>query len=931
MLEEFSKRLGTWCIQNYLKLETTKDDFIFKIGDKLFVLVLPNEDGKVINKHCCFFLTEEDLQDIEFDYFLFEFGGKWYYNKLKEFVDKDFNEIYFEADFNDLKYLGEADINLKYEFVNLGVHSEYELLNGSHKADLWSKKAKFLGQKAIAICDKNTLAGCLSMQLACEKLEMKSIIGYTATVAEDYDKDKDVQTTYEIKLYVTNEQGWQNLLQVNKCINVDYDGFIPEENLWQLGKGLIAILSTNNRLNYVNNATEGYNYIIECIEKFEEVYYQIDSVEFYSDKDDLKILNQYKFYLENYVTDLKPILINDCYYADREMFILKEMLNKVDRKAYSYSENQHFKTLDENFLELGKLFKNKAAFKELFDMAVSSTVKVSNLVDFKINTGEAKFPKYKFLNGKTNVDLFFELLNKGFDKKITPFFKGKKLQEYYERVEKECKVILGGGDGFIDYFLILWDIVKWSKDNGIIVGTGRGSVGGCLLAFLLDIITVDPVKNNLLFERFMNETRAIPQMFYIVDLTDGRRIELEKGKNVKLINEKEKLVDDLINGDELVLEKFTAKVKSVSKDTVGRLRGDQMPDIDIDFPSNRREDVKEYIKERFGKLHTCSIGTFTRLKLKGAVKAFAREKGLSFSYVNHLTKDIDDELDYSFRDLIRYSLNSKDLYEFVQKYPDIIHCIKYCLGQACVPSIHASAVIIVPEKNFAGEDVNIFNWLPMRKIGDKLISEWEGKYTDKAGFLKEDILGLKQLDKFKRILELIKRNLNKDIVIEDIPLDDENVYALFKKGYNEDVFQFTSSGLKSYSKDVRPDTLDELTAMTALYRPGPMDSNAHKDFALIKHGKKKPQFDRGFENIAEKTFGLLIYQEQIMQALVVGGLSLVDSDRARNAIKKFDKKLMDEFKLQFIKGLTKDGINKVILDNGKVLYINNDDLKKLKS
>jgi DNA polymerase-3 subunit alpha len=260
--------------------------------------------------------------------------------------------------------------------------------------------------------------------------------------------------------------------------------------------------------------------------------------------------------------------------------------------------------------------------------------------------------------------------------------------------------------------------------------------------------------------------------------------------------------------------------------------------------------------------------------------------------------------------LFKFAQKEKDLKEFIQNNPDIIHLIKFSLNQARSASIHASAVIIVPKKDSQGNDVNIFNWLPIRKMHDRLVSEWEGKYTDRAGFLKEDILGLNQLDKFDMMCKLIKKNHDKDIILEEIELNDRNTYKLFHKGYTEDIFQFGSSGLKSYSSKTKPDTIEDLTAMSALYRPGPMSSNAHTDFAMIKHGKKKPEYDPFMKPITENTNGLIVYQEQVMQAVVIGGLSLVEADMVRTTIKKFDKVALDKFKEQFIEGYVKLLMNK---------------------
>lgn len=329
--------------------------------------------------------------------------------------------------------------------------------------------------------------------------------------------------------------------------------------------------------------------------------------------------------------------------------------------------------------------------------------------------------------------------------------------------------------------MILWDIMKWCRDNDINTGPGRGSVCGSLIAYLLYITDVDPLKYDLMFERFLNETR--------------------------------------VSGE---------RAKSA----------DSMPDIDVDFPTKYRDDVKEYIKNKYGYAYTCSIGTYAGMKLKTCLKDFAKIKGLPFDLMNKLTKEIDNQIEYSWGDLIEYASKSKSLFKFVQENPEIIHLTKFALLQPKAASVHPSAVVIVPKEDLRGNKTNIFEWMPIKKIDGVLVSEWEGKYIDKSGFLKEDILGLSQLDKFKGILTLIKQNRKKNIDVNKIAFDDTEVFKYFKRGWCEDVFQFGTMGLMNYCRQVKPDHLEHLIAMTSLFRPGPMESNAHSDFADIKNGKK---------------------------------------------------------------------------------------------
>lgn len=333
-----------------------------------------------------------------------------------------------------------------------------------------------------------------------------------------------------------------------------------------------------------------------------------------------------------------------------------------------------------------------------------------------------------------------------------------------------------------------------------------------------------------------------------------------------------------------------------------------MPDIDTDFETFGREKVKEYISQKYGKNYSCSVGSYTKMKLKTCIKDFAKVKGIPFDLTNKITKDIDDQIEYTWGDLIEYASKSKLLYKFVQDNPDIVHMSKYAMMVPKAESIHPSAYIIVPKHNQDGKKTDLFNLMPVKKIDGVLVSEWEGKYTEAGLFLKEDILGLSQLDKFHGIMNLIKKNYDKDIILNDIKFDDTEVFKYFRRGWCEDVFQFGTTGLMGYCRQVKPTQLSDLIAMTALFRPGPMESNAHQDFADIKNGKKKPKYDYGIKNITEETYSLLVYQEQMMSIIhQLGGLSLIEAENARKYIKKKKHKELNELGDRFIAGAIKNG------------------------
>jgi DNA polymerase-3 subunit alpha len=837
------EQLRNWCSENCIGLTVVDEESRLLNTAIGLMLYVGGEDGKVIDDDFKFILTDDELDALEDNkdvrYILFQFGRQFYYANLKKEKDR-YNEEAYVPEFNDFRYIGKSVDADFIPFAHLGVHSEYDLLNGSGNAELWVRKAEFLNCRALGICDTNTLSGTLPFQTVCEKHGLKSIIGETVSVAPRYDSTLDIQETFELKLYVFNGRGWRNLLLINKFINVDHKQFVTEEELLTHAEGLVCVIGKESEFNfhsddikYCRRLMDKYNAV------FEDVYYQIDTVEYDSQQLFKKHLQNIDNYICNWSKRLKPILVNDSYYLDADESNLRTMLNKIAGKVLPSGKNQFFKSSKQTVESYGEWLDNDRLLETIL-IAVENTVKLSDRIDFKIPTGERKLPAYDCKEGAE--ELFFREVQKGFNKHFKTL-SGKKKEEYLKRLETECNVIVP--NGLCDYFMILWDIINWCHKNGISTGPGRGSVCGSLIAYCLGITNVDPIPYGLMFERFLNETR--------------------------------------VSGE---------RAKS----------SDSMPDIDVDFPAEYRDVVKGYISARFGELHTCSIATYTRMKLKTCIKDFGKLKGLSFDYTNKLTKDIDDQIEYTWGDLIKYATQSKTLFKFVQENPDIVHLTKYALLQPRAESIHPSAVVIVPKTDSRGNKIDIYGWMPVKEIDGMLVSEWEGKYIDKSGFLKEDILGLNQLDKFDSILRLIRQNTKKTLDLNDVTFDDDDVYKFFQQGWNEDIFQFGTNGLMNYCRQVKPKTLDDLIAMTALFRPGPMDIGAHQDFADIKRGKKKPTYDYGMEQITHNTFSLYVYQEQIMKAVVVGGLTPVESDVLRTTIKKKDVKTLASFGDKFKQG-----------------------------
>lgn len=786
---------------NLIKFEQVSENIV-RIGDKTYQLVLPDKEGVLFDS-----LFQMTCDDTEEDNYVFEFGGKWYWTPKGSETNPQLNL---------LKYLNEADIEPPY-IPWLGIHGKYEILNGSRDYKDWCKKAKFLKCDTLGICELNTLAGVLQFQEECKSNDIKSIVGETFIV-----RNQKSDLHYRVKLYAKNEKGWQTLLKLNKSVNVDNNGFVDEDYFWNNRKECVIVLDPK----YID-----FDYIYPRILASDDLYYQLDTVQYDNQDSDKKYLENLGKFIKS---SLKPILIQDSYYLDKEDAYIKTKLNQISGDREFKSNSQYFKCFDQIFDELDHLFaKNSNMFDSLLDQALKSLYIVSKQCNFEVPTGLRHLPNYimneeennKF---KTNRELFDYLIEEGFKSKISK----EKEEIYRKRLEIEIDVIEYGD--VVDYFLILRDVVKWCERHNILTGVGRGSAGGALVSWLLGIIKLDPLKFDLLFERFLNK---------------------------------------------------------------GRVKK-SLPDVDVDFEGERRSEVKRYLEEKYGIYQVCSVGTYTTLKTKAILKDFGKLDGANVGTIEYINKIIDDDI--KFEDLFKVSCEKLQVKNFIEKHSVAINDIPLVFKQPRSSSIHACATLILPDEK------TIFEWIPVKKMQlndgqDVLVSEWEGIELEKAGFLKEDILGVSQLDKFRFILNSIKKETGEDLDIFNLSLDDKKVYKYFQNGWNGDVFHFGSTGLTGYCKELLPENINDLIAANSLYRPGAMENNFHNDYVARKDGKQEIEYWTGAEDILNETYAVIVYQEQVMKLCQkLGGLSLVEADDVRKAMvkKKYDE--LTKYKERFI-------------------------------
>lgn len=466
----------------------------------------------------------ETLHDEEIFYIVFKFGDNWYYYDTRN-----------EFKFNILKYIGtRKKCEHDQPFVNLGVHTPYELLNGSFSIGDWVKKAKYLGQKAIGICDYNTMAGALVLQKECLSAGISPVFGYSLTFTDGVDK-------VGAKIYCQTQNGLQNLLRIQKAINVDStDKIIDLVELLNRGEGNVIVFDKYSSV-WLHGIGDKIN---KFIDSFDDCYYQLDLSEFKAERIDIRVLESAKYYFDNLYDNgtVPPVLISDCYYLDKDDAKNKIILNKIaEGVAHEQSDDQYFKDLDEHWATFEPLFDKDEweDIEDIFNYACENTVVIADGAKALFETDRNFMPQYDMTDKEKERwgdrhSMFLGLLKEGFDKLVPE----EKKEVYKKRLEHEIYVLEATNN--VDYMLVQYDTVNWARENGILVGCGRGSAGGCLVLYLLGITLIDPIKYDLIFERFLLPERAglYPSDVTVVgdsiESKDYVEVELNNGQTYKI-------------------------------------------------------------------------------------------------------------------------------------------------------------------------------------------------------------------------------------------------------------------------------------------------------------------------------------------------------------------------------------------------------------
>ena len=722
------------------------------------------------------------------------------------------------------------------EFVHLHNHSDYSLLDGAQTISTLAETMSDLKMDTVALTEHGNLFSAIEFYKAAKKTGIKPIIGCEIYVAQGSRLDKTPKRdggwgNNHLILLVQNYTGYLNLI---KLVTTGYlEGFyyrprIDKELLREYSDGLIC-LSGCLKGEVQEFAVRGN---LESAKKAALEFGEIFPGRFYLelqshgiDEEDIarKVISNLAKEL-----DLPLVATNDCHYARKEhweahdiLFCLGTGKDRDDPNRQRYATPEfYFKNQD----EMWKLFKD-------YPGALENTRKIADSCDLNIPLGKTLLPSFPIPDSEpsNDPDAYLEkLCRMGINKRYSTL-----TPELEQRLQYELDVIKKMGFG--GYFLIVMDFVQFAKKNGIPVGPGRGSVAGSLVAYCLDITTIDPLCHDLLFERFLNPERI------------------------------------------------------------------SMPDIDIDFCYERRQEVIEYIRQRYGENSVTQIITFGKLKAKQVVRDVGRVLGMNYSEVDRIAKMIPGGPGVTLEHSIQINKDLGKVAKQDQPHKELMDFSKVLEGMNRHASTHAAGVVIAP-----GE---LTDYIPLYKSsqGD-VMSQYDMKSLESLGLLKMDFLGLRNLTVIDQTLSLLKEKGQK-ITLSKIPMDDKKTYKTFSKGNTVGIFQFESSGMREYLKKLKPTCIEDLIAMNALYRPGPMENI--DEFIKRKHGQKKIRYDHpDLEPILKETYGIIVYQEQVMQiANKIAGFSLAQADIMRRAMGKKQKSLMTGQKKEFINGAVNKNIS----------------------
>jgi DNA polymerase-3 subunit alpha len=739
-------------------------------------------------------------------------------------------------------------------FVHLHTHTNYSLLDGLSNIKKLIAETKRMGMKSLAITDHGNMFGVLEFYAEAKKQNIKPIIGcevYVAPKERQLNKPVDGESpSYHLVLLAKNNQGYKNLIKLTSYAYLEgfyYRPRIDRELLSNYSEGLIALSACMKGEVAYKLRTGRRESAIEVA----EFYLKLFGDDYYFEIQDHGIAEEHVTF--NHVSDLAKemgvpvVATNDVHYLYRKdnrahdiLLCLQTGKDRDDPNRMRYNTQELYLKSPE---EMYALFKDRPEVLE-------NTLEVADKVDLEIDFSKHYLPEFPIPEGEGNIDAdqyLDKLARRGLElryKNIT--------QDLIKRLEYELTVIREMG--FAGYFLIVQDFINAARNRDIPVGLGRGSAAGSLVSYALGITDIDPIRYDLLFERFLNPERIT------------------------------------------------------------------LPDIDIDFCYEQRDQVIEYVKEKYGKKNVAQIITFGTMASRGVIRDVSRVLKIPIAKADTIAKQIPViqgkpmPIEEAFENVPELKKLAK---EGDEQISELIEYSKTLEGIPRHSSIHAAGIIIAPD--------DITHYIPLaisslskedetngKNDSKQITTQWTMEWCEAIGLLKMDFLGLRNLTVIHNTEKMIRKKYDKNFSIKNIPLDDIQTFQLFSEGRTIGIFQFESSGMQDYLRKLEPNRIEDLIAMNALYRPGPMEMI--DDFIDRKKGKGNITYlHPKLEPILKETYGVIVYQEQVMRITSdLGGFSLAESDIMRRIMGKKKKKEMEEQKRKFIEGCIKNGINKEI-------------------
>ncbi len=701
-------------------------------------------------------------------------------------------------------------------------------MDGAAKIKNLVAAAKNFGMSSLAITDHGTMYGVVDFYKACKKEGIKPIIGCEVYVASRTRFDKKVKKDdfqYHLVLLARNNTGYNNLMKLVSQASTEgfyYKPRVDRELLEKYSDGMIALsaclageVPTLLMQGKREKAAEKV-FIYQKMFGKENYYLEIQN---YGLPEQIQ-LNKELFLLSQ-KTGAPLVATNDVHYLEKEdaeahdiLLCIQTGKNIDDEKRMKFPGSEFYLKSAE---EMSKLFSD-------LPEALENTKKIAARCDVDFDFDKTFLPHYEVPPNYSENDYLKKLCWDGLKDRYT-----KITTEISERIEYELEVI--SKMKYASYFLIVWDFISFARKNNILVGPGRGSAAGSLVAYALKITDIDPLRYGLLFERFLNPERIT------------------------------------------------------------------MPDIDIDFCYEKREKVIQYVVSKYGTDRVAQIITFGTMAARAAVRDVGRALNFSYAEIDKLAKMIPIETGMTIKNALEQSPELKEIYENDKRFTKLINISLKLEGLPRHASTHAAGVVISRDP--------LVNHVPLQKTGNNIVTQFPMGTLEDLGLLKMDFLGLKTLTLMEETVNIIKRSSGEDISLEDIPLKDKNTFKLLSRGETTGVFQLESSGMRAVLKELKPTTFEDIIAVVALYRPGPMEQIS--TFIKSKHGKISIKYlHPHLEPILKETYGVMVYQEQIIQiASKLAGFSLGQADLLRRAIGKKKAEILNEQRKMFVEGCVK--------------------------